>query len=125
MGRPKIPTNILKLKGADKKDPARFIDRENEPENKNPVGDPPEHFTDAECEAWRTIVKESIDGVLGEADRQLVEMSARLMVSIRSEDYYHNHWVLLNKCLGQMGMTPSERTKISVPKKKPKNKFDD
>jgi len=32
---------------------------------------------------------------------------------------------LLLRYLGQFGMTPSERTKIAVPKDKPKNRFDD
>ncbi len=125
MVRPRQSTNILRLKGADKKNPARFVDRENEPQNANPVGEPPEKLSAAEQEAWRTIVSECIEGVLGEADRQLVAMAAKLMVLVHKEDYQHQQWTLFNKCLAQLGMTPNERSKISVPKKKPKNKFDD
>ncbi len=125
MARPRTPTNILKLKGADKRNPSRFIDRENEPQNANPIGEPPESLSDKEREAWRVIVKECIDGVLGEADRQLVAMAAKLMIVVHEDVYQHQQWTLFNKCLTQLGMTPNERSKISIPQKKPKNKFDD
>ena len=36
MPAPRVPTNILKLRGADKKNPARIKLRENESENTNP-----------------------------------------------------------------------------------------
>ena len=81
MGRPRTPTNILKLKGADKKNPARFKDRENEPVNVHPIGKPPTWLNAKEQKAWAMIVKECIAGVLGEADRLAVAVASHRIVS--------------------------------------------
>ncbi len=124
-GRPRTPTNILKLRGAEKNHPERLKERENEPVNKNPIGKPPSWLEAAEKKAWGILVKESIDGVLGEADRTLVAMAAKLMVKMMTDEYTAQELTLLNRCLGQMGFTPTDRTKINIPKEKPKNRFDD
>lgn len=132
MGRPRKPTNILELKGSIKKDPLRFKDRENEPQNVNPVGDPPEYLSDEVKAAWYQIVNESIDGVLGEADRIAIEMCAGLYVKLRSPPSddgkpiatAQDHTQFF-RYLTQFGMVPADRSKISIPKKKPVNKFDD
>ena len=41
MARPKTPTNLLKLRGSDKHDPARFKDRELEPKPAKGIAKPP------------------------------------------------------------------------------------
>ncbi len=124
-GRPRTPTNILKLRGADKKNPARLKARENEPVNNNPVGNPPAWLNAAEKKAWKALVSECIDGVIGEADRSHVAMTSRLMVKMMEDTATGQELNLLNRCLGQLGMTPTERTKLSIPKEKAKNRFDD
>lgn len=125
MVRPRTPTNILKLRGADKVNPGRLKDRENEPVNKNPIGRPPTWLSKEEKKAWRIIVKESIDGVLGETDRMLVAMASKLSAKMIADKITQQEYAMLNRCLGQMGFTPTDRAKLSVPKTKPKNKFDD
>ena len=42
MARPRKPTNILKLTGSAKKHPDRMRERENEPEEKDPIGKAPD-----------------------------------------------------------------------------------
>ena len=131
-GRPRTPTNVLKLRGAEKNHPARLKDRENEPQNVNPVGDPPDYLSDDVKAAWHQIVSESIDGVLGEADRIAIEMCASLYVKLRSPPDDDGKAVAtaqdhtqFYRYLAQFGMLPADRSKISIPKKKPANKFDD
>jgi len=131
-GRPRKPTNVLKLNGTGKLHPERLKERENEPQNINPVGDPPEYLSDEVKDAWHQIALESIDGVLGEADRIALEMCAGLYVKLRAEpdedgkaiatSQDHTHFF---RYLSQFGMLPADRSKISIPKKKPANKFDD
>lgn len=133
MARPRTPTNILALKGSFKKDPDRLKERENEPENINPVGEPFDHLPDNIKAAWNEIVTLSITGVLGEADRLSIEQCARLLIKCRDQHIVAGDVVPASaqeqnqffKYLSQFGMLPADRSKLSIPKKKPKNKFAD
>ena len=131
-----VPTNILKLRGADKNHPERMKKRENEPKNVNPLGNPPRHLLKSQKAAWREIVKYSIPGVLGQADRIAVEMAACLLVKCRGLELKNNDSVLhiwassaeqnlFFKYLAQFGMTPADRSKISLPGQGKKNSFED
>jgi hypothetical protein len=132
-GRPRTPTNILKLRGADKAHPGRLKERENEPENNISIGAAPDYLNEQESKAFDLIVKESIDGVLGGADRMAVAQAAKLFVICTGQNFEDgepvkatsNQQNLFFKYLSQFGMTPSDRSKINIPKSKPKNKFDD
>lgn len=123
-GRPRTPTNVLALKGAYKKDPARLKDREGEVQNVNPVGDAPDDLTEDEKVCWNTFVKESIPGVLGEADRVAIAQASILLAKCKAREAAITEQNLLFKFLSQFGMLPADRSKISVPQSKPKNEFD-
>lgn len=133
MARPRLPTNVLKLKGADKKDPKRIRERDGEPQNTSEVGAPPAHLNKVQKEAFKEIVKYSINGVLGEADRLAVEQAAILLVKCRSQHEENGEIIPATaaeqghffKYLSQFGMTPADRSKISIPKEKKKNPFDE
>ncbi len=126
MARPRTPTNILKLRGSDKVNPGRMKKRKNEPVNKNKIGKPPSFLTAIEKRTFNEIVKFSIDGVLGEADRIGVEMAARLLVKCRNleEPASAAEQNLLFKYLSQFGFLPADRSKLSIPPTKEKNPFD-
>ena len=132
-GRPRTPTNILKLRGADKVNPGRLKERDNEPQNISPVGKSPDYLDEQESKAFDLIVKESIDGVLGGADRMAIAQAAKLFVICTGQRFEDGEQVKATsnqqnqffKYLSQFGMTPADRSKISIPKSKPKNKFDD
>jgi hypothetical protein len=132
-GRPRTPTNILKLRGADKVHPGRLKERENEPENNILIGAAPNYLDEQESKAFDLIVKESINGVLGGADRMAVAQAAKLFVICTGQNFEDgepvkatsNQQNLFFKYLSQFGMTPADRSKINIPKAKPKNKFDD
>ncbi len=133
MSRPRTPTNILKLKGADKKNPRRFKDRENEPENINEIGMPPIHLSKMEKAAFNEIVNLSIDGVLGGSDTIAVEMAATLLIKCRGQFKVNGETLLASaaeqgqffKYLSQFGMTPADRSKISITKKVEYSEWDD
>ena len=124
-GRPRTPTNILKLRGADKNHPERFKERENEPVNTNPIGKPPSYLDRKEKAVFRWIVKESVAGVLGEADRMAVSIASRLMHGFMESKLTGTELTQLNKLLGQFGMLSADRSKISLPGQEKKNRFDD
>lgn len=127
-GRPRTPTNILKLNGSAKRHPERMKERENEPVNTQPIGEPPEFLTDVEKSAFNEIVNISITGVLGQADRISVERAAVLLCKCRGlsdAPASYSEQAQLYKYLGQFGMLPADRSKISIPKKKKVNSFDD
>jgi hypothetical protein len=124
-GRPRTPTNILKIRGAGKAYPARMKEWENEPVNVNPIGDAPEWLNEAELKAWALIVDKCIDGILGEADYLAVAIASQIAARCIAGEATHQDETLALRYLGQFGMTPTERTKVAVPKKKDKNPFDD
>lgn len=62
MARPRTPTNVLKLRGAFKKDPARGREREDEPIVTEPLGEPPEDWNDWQLKAWANIVSWGAEG---------------------------------------------------------------
>ena len=133
MGRSAIPKNIHILKGTAKKHPDRMRARENEPENKNPIGSPSKYLTKIEKLLFKEIIKLSITGVLGEADRIAVELAANLLMKSRGLYIVDGDVIpatageqgLLFKYLAQFGMLPADRSKLSVGPQKKKNKFDD
>mgnify|MGYP006935313773 CR=1 FL=1 len=133
MARPALPKNIHVLKGTAKKDPQRMRARENEPENKNPLGKPSDYLNELQKEFFNEIVSDSIEGVLGEADRLAVEQASILLWKCRNLNIIDGDIVQATaaeqsqffKYLSQFGMTPADRSKISIPKQKEKNRFDD
>ena len=128
MGRSHVPKNILRIRGSDKNHPARMKVRENEPENIKPLRDPPAHLSKLNRAAYAEIVELSIPGVLGEADTLAVEQAASLLVKCRglcAEPPTAAERRLLFSYLGQMGMLPVDRAKLSIEKPKAPNRFDD
>jgi hypothetical protein len=124
MGSPRKPTALKKLQGTDKQHPERL--NENEPIPVRGIG--PHHSTLTKYEAaiWDEVVGISYSGVLGEADRIALEMMCRLIAEMRLnfEEMTAAKITQLSQLLGRFGMTPSDRTKISIPKEKNKNAFE-
>jgi hypothetical protein len=133
MARNHLPKNIHILKGTAKQHPERMRERENEPVNKAPIGRPSKYLNTVEKRFFKEIVKNSIDGVLGEADRIAVECAAQLLFKVRGLNIQDGEVVpasageqqLLIKYLGQFGMLPADRAKISIDPGKKKSAFDD
>ncbi len=127
MARPKTPTNVLQLKGSYKKNPNRKPEAGTEPELKAGVGSPPEYLEDDVKAVWHEIVSLACDGVLGDSDRLILELAATLMAEFRRGGRDEQGRPLftdarlsrLQAALGQLGMTPADRSKVKVPQKAP------
>ena len=116
MARPRKPTAVLELTGAFKKDPQRRKARSGEPKPKGEIGLPPAYF-DAELTAiWYELVDMIPKGVLTSADRIMVELTTTLVMGLRTHNCERGDKALLKSCLASLGMSPAERSKISVPK---------
>ena len=125
MARLKTPRNILVLRGAEKNHPARFKERENEPENVNPIGEPPEWLNEVELKCWQKLAQESIPGVLGEADRTWLELACELYAKKLNGEIIATERGQLITLLAKIGFNPSDRSNIQILTPKKKNPFDD
>ena len=115
---------MLEARGAFKKDPQRR--RHGEPVVDTPLGPPPDHFGPSDHKHFNEILMLAPKGVLTSADQVAVEQLAVLITEMR-EDYEKMSvakLTLLNKLLGQFGMTPSDRARLSIEKPKDANPFD-
>jgi hypothetical protein len=78
-----------------------------------------------ELRAWQSIVDEAPLGVLTKADRGNVAIAARLTAEMEADfaGFPTSRLALLNKMLGQFGMSPADRAKLSIPQEKNENSF--
>jgi hypothetical protein len=114
LARPRTPTNILEMRGAFRKNPARRADRENEPVVTEPLGEAPKTFTADQLQAWTDIVAQCPAGVLRKSDGIAVEEAARLLAMSRMGSAETADRRALHALIGKFGMTPSERSKVTA-----------
>lgn len=120
MPKPRKPTALLALSGAMKRNPGRYANRLNEPKPSGPLGDPPERMSDYAKAAWNDLAQIAPAGVLTRADRLLVEICAGIMASLRRGGIGRHGGVtngelaILMGGLRSMGLTPSDRSRVSV-----------
>jgi hypothetical protein len=95
-------------------DPKRFKGR-NEPESNGPLGDPPKWMKKKEqIEAWEEFEHEL--PWLNQSHRALVGIASDIRGrQIAGEEISIQFLNLLRQCLGQMGATPSDASKVNVP----------
>jgi hypothetical protein len=121
------PTAILAANGSFKKDPRRWLDRQDEPIPEGPLGGPPEDWLEgaeagnSQCQAWIKIwgevSKMAQFGVISSMDRMHTENICYLEYRIRRMARGYMKWSTsdfseLNKHLGQIGCIPSERSRV-------------
>lgn len=109
-GRPPKPTHLKLIEG----NPGKRRINTAEPRSA-PLRGPPRHLTPAQRTAWREIVKAAPPHVLQQADRFLIELTARLLVQVRgSPEPMVGSVAQLRQCLGELGLSPSARSRLSV-----------
>lgn len=125
MARPRKPTAVLEATGAFKKNPQRR--REGEPVVTTPLGNPPAHMTELEAACWFEVAELAPRGVLTSADRVALEALAHLLAEFRTKksDFTAQAHARMFAYLGQLGMMPGERSKLSIEKPKDVNPFAD
>jgi hypothetical protein len=116
MGRPRKPTAILELTGAFKRNPQRKRARAGEPIATGETGCPPVHFDEPLSAIWYEIIGVVPAGVLTAADRILLELTCTLIQGLRTQTSERGDKALLKSCLASLGMSPAERSRISVPR---------
>jgi hypothetical protein len=111
VARPRIPLEIAKITGRTRINPARFEGRAN-PQS-GPLGDAPRWMSRKQVAAWALLKSEF--PWLQRSDRALTEIAATIRARlIGGEDISVAELNLLRLCLGQMGGSPSDRSKVSV-----------
>lgn len=117
MARPRNPLAKAKAEGRDKVNAGRFKNRA-EPKAGGPLGAPPKWIVDTyTCKtkaAWQLFHKEL--PWLNQSHRMLVGMAANIQGRIMAgQEVGVQAMNLLRQMLGQMGATPADATKVSVP----------
>lgn len=125
MARPRKPTNVIELKGGFKKNPQRK--RPDEPVPTAGIGPAPAALKPAHKAIWDEIVAICPPGVLGNSDRIALEALVRLLHDFRTnfDEFPGSRMSQLVSLMGRFGLTPSDRSKVIVPKAKGKNPFGD
>lgn len=117
MARPRTPKAKAAITGRDKRDPARFEDRD-EPIVDGDVGEPFEWLSANAKQAWRELVEEipwlnkSHRGVLSVA----AKIRGRMMGDVANgeTDVGVQAMNLYRQCLGSMGATPADASKAGA-----------
>ena len=133
MSRPPYPRALRILRGTDKRHPERARKRGDELEDTAEIGKPSNHLNAAQKRIFKELVDSSIEGVLGRADTIAVELAACLLYRVRGLNKEDGVVIpakaaeqsLLSRYLSQFGMTPADRSKISIKPKKTKSVYDD
>lgn len=124
MPNPRTPTAKARITGADQRHPERFKDRV-DPELDG-IGEPSIFLGPTEMAAWEAFKREL--PWLTEADRTVLEMASKLRAKMWQDSTpVIGSMTLLRQCLGQLGATPADRSKITEPpesKNDPLAKFD-
>ena len=114
MPRPRTPLAKAKATGRILHDPKRFKTRK-EPKGIAPLGDPPKWIKNAnQREAWETLAAEL--PWLNRSHRTLVAIASDLRGKLMAgEDLSVNAMNLLRLLLSQMGGTPVDASRITLP----------
>jgi hypothetical protein len=121
MPRARKPTNVLELKGAFKKDPQRAAARAGEPKADGSVGEPPMHLTPAARMVWVELTSMAHKGTLCAADRLFMEYAVKVVMTMRRRKASIDPkiGVRFEAVIARLGMSPADRSKVSVLPSKP------
>ena len=115
MPRHRTPLKTAVGSGAADHNPGRFADRaESHAARPNSVARPT-GLNKHEKAIWREMAARIPEGVLTAADRYVLEIAVRLQARARGfgEPLKPVEMGHLRACLGSMGMTPADRTKVN------------
>lgn len=119
MARISQPKELAELKGANKKNPQRYV--KETPKNEMGLGEPPDHMImDGAREAWREIEAHALPGVLTASERFYMEIASNLLAEYRARPTFFETGKLahLIGIFARLGLSPADRQKLGVTKKK-------
>jgi hypothetical protein len=109
LARQRAPAAKAKIEGRHLKNPQRY--KPNEPTSQ-PIGDPPAWLTEPQAKAWRGFEAEL--PWLRVSDRCIVSIASVLRARLESgQEVGTKALSLLRLCLGSMGATPADASKIN------------
>jgi hypothetical protein len=113
MARHAQPRALAELKGAVRKDPQRYKFR---PPPSGPLGEPPEHLSEAVHACWLELASMVPSGVLTAADRIALEIASELLAQLREnpKQFPASKLTNLTSCLARLGITTADRQRIDV-----------
>lgn len=113
MPRPRTPLAKAEVDGRQLKDPQRYRERK-EPVVKDGVGLPPTWMTKEQKQVWLSFTSEL--PWLNVSHRGLLEVAVPIRAKIwGGQEVTVGALNLLRMCLGQMGATPADATKVVMP----------
>jgi hypothetical protein len=113
MPRPRTPKLKAQITGRVMHDPQRFRNR-NEPNVEGRLGDAPKWMSHEQKTAWESFSDEL--PWLNHSHRSLVEIASTVRARvITGEDVGVHALGLLRQCLGQLGATPADSSKVTLP----------
>lgn len=117
MARIPQPIELAIFKGAHKKDPQRY--RKIIPKSSHPLGDAPDHMSEAAKKIWLELEQASMEGVLTGTDRWIMEITSEILAQYRRNPrgFSSSRLRTLISCLARIGMGPSVRQKLGISKK--------
>jgi len=130
MGSHKKPMELRKLHGTANRNKHR--DNPDQPEITKGIGPAPDHFNELQAEIWDYLVSIMFENVLSETDRPSFEVLCILFWRFRHGEHEKDAAIpallaaelnRMDSLMGRYGMTPSDRTKIVVPKAESENPF--
>lgn len=115
MPRARTPLAKAKATGQDIGTHKDRFENRSEPVVKDPLGKPPKWMKKAsQLEAWETLAGEL--PWLNKSHRSIVGIAAEILGrQIAGEDVGVQALNLLRQCLGQLGATPSDASKVKMP----------
>lgn len=122
MPAPRKPSNVLALAGAFKHDPKRAEGRAAEPKPAEPLPtEPPPTLTELEATCWRDIRAHVHEGSVAFNDETAIEVASKLLCELRYNPGPMDIKTVnaFFKFLSLFGMTPADRSRVSVEKKAP------
>ncbi|MEJ0015701.1 MAG: hypothetical protein WDN25_03895 [Acetobacteraceae bacterium] len=113
MPAPRTPRAKAKVAGSDVKNPQRYRARKDPAAA--PLGSPPTWMDELQGRVWRTFAGEL--PWLNRSHRALLEIAVTVRTRLMAGDEVPGVQALnlLRQCLGQMGATPADATKVQVP----------
>lgn len=109
-------TAVLEAGGAFERNPARA--RHEEPNTGRGIGPAPDHLTELARQVWDEIVGDCAPGVFQSSDRTMMGCLATLVAEFRDDPgaFGGRKYQTLMALLARCGMTPSDRSRVYVPK---------
>ena len=126
MPQPRVPTAELEARGSFRAHPERKAKRKNEPRPSGPLCDPPAWLSKAQRQEWAYLASRMPEGVASNWDETAFEVLVCLVVSFRHRQKLGLPVVVgeltaMNRLFTQFGMTPADRSRVSVKKNEAKS----